>query len=315
MASKRARHSSRNAAKQRRRQTGMGFEETGFALLAQEAPEQPEPAGPLPVDPRQTIMEGATMPEHQRVIGGASRGGVVAERRELRRQAKERRAVVLPRLRAAVRDAKRARVARLRACKSEMLKRRRRVKRAADQAARELERRIEKARKQASAAAAACKTRAAKQGTAEIERALGELGTEREAIAALGRKARGLRSEHGAKGGRRAAELRAESDDAVRHELGDDRALLALWERLRGKIKGTRRTSRAEVFFDYLHNHPELVDEERARQEQRYEREAAELLSKAAAPLPTDSDELRDCLAMLGECERHCARAPAAPPF
>lgn len=241
--------------------------------------------------------------------------GVVAERAALRREVRGRRATVLPRLRAAVANAKRARTMRVRACRSEMLKRRRAVKRAADKAARDLARRIERARKRATSAAAACKMRAVKQGTADIERELSALQEEQQAIAALGRKARGLRSEHGRAGGRRAAELRAESDDAVRNELGGDPVLLALWERLRAKIKGTKRTSRAEAFFDYLHNHPELVDEQRAKAERDYERQAEGLLAKARAPLPVESDELRDCLSMLGECERHCDRAPAAAPF
>lgn len=241
--------------------------------------------------------------------------GVAQERAELRRQARERRAAVLPRLRAAIATAKRNRAARVRACRSEMVKRRRAVKRAAEQAARELERRIASTRKRATAAAAACKVRAVKEGTAEIERELSKLEAEKAAIAALGRRARGLRSERGRAGGRRAAELRAESDDAVRHELGDDPVLLALWERLKSKVKGTARMSRAEAFFEHLHNHPELVDEQRARQEQRYEQQAEELLAKARAPVPAEVDELRDCLSMLTECEQHCDRAPAPPPF
>jgi len=59
----------------------------------------------------------------------------------------------------------------------------------------------------------------------------------------------------GVAGGRRAAELRTESDDEVRQSI--DPLLVPLWERVRRTIKGSARKSRTEAFLEWVHDHPE----------------------------------------------------------
>jgi len=234
----------------------------------------------------------------------------------LRAQIREKRRDVLPRLRAAVASARRQRAERLRACKRYARDRQREVKRAGLKLEAELRKRVAAAKLRAQQVAKHCNARAATSGTEQLEQALAALEAERAQIAALRARAGALRSTRGRKGGARAAELRAESDDAVRAELGNERVLLALWDRLRGKIRATEHMSRAEAFFEHLHNHPELLDEERARKERAWEREAGELLESASeAPGGTAAqpDELRDCLAMLNRCELHCERGTAVP--
>lgn len=50
------------------------------------------------------------------------------------------------------------------------------------------------------------------------------------------------------------AERRSESDDAVRVNL--DPQYVALWDRVKGSIRGTDRRSRTEAFMQYVEEHP-----------------------------------------------------------
>jgi len=52
----------------------------------------------------------------------------------------------------------------------------------------------------------------------------------------------------------RGAERIRESDDEVRRNLPDDLALV--WAKVKGRIKGTARTTRTERFLDWVHDHP-----------------------------------------------------------
>jgi hypothetical protein len=51
----------------------------------------------------------------------------------------------------------------------------------------------------------------------------------------------------------RGAERLRESDDEVRRNLGDELAIV--WDRVKNRIKGTPRTSRTDVFLDWVHDH------------------------------------------------------------
>lgn len=203
----------------------------------------------------------------------------VQKRRELRQQARERHQTVLPRLKAAVQAARARKKRRLAECRTHCDRHRKRVQADARKARQELRAALARAKEAARAACTACRVTAKADGLEEIDRALAKVGEEREAIAELRRRAARLKSSRGAAGGRRAAELRAESDDEVRRDL-DDPLLQAVWKRVRSKIKGSPHMSRTEAFLEHVHRHPELLDEERARQEHQWEREAEQLYAE-----------------------------------
>ncbi len=103
-----------------------------------------------------------------------------------------------------------------------------------------------------------------------------------------------------------AAELRAESDDEVRRNLADDRELAALWRATKNKarFKATPTRSRTEAFLEYVHDHPEALDELRSAQEVEYEREAAELLAQWPRDEPIGSMSDKALSGMVDELRR-----------
>jgi len=117
-------------------------------------------------------------------------------------------------------------------------------------------------------------------------------------------------SERGRKGGRRAAELRAESDDEVIRNLGEDKLLIALFKKHRAKIKATKHRSRTEAFLEFVHDHPEELDELRAKKEREWEREA-ERIFRERQP----GENGNSCWDDLGKCQRELAELKAAEKF
>jgi hypothetical protein len=55
----------------------------------------------------------------------------------------------------------------------------------------------------------------------------------------------------------RGSERRGESDDEVRGNVPPE--LVGLWERVKGRIRGTDRMTRTEAFLQYAHDHPNEV--------------------------------------------------------
>lgn len=108
-----------------------------------------------------------------------------------------------------------------------------------------------------------------------------------------------LISERGRKGGRRAAELRAESDDEVVRNIGEDKLMVELFRKNRAKFKATKHRSRTEAFFEWLHDHPEELDELRSKKEIEWEKKA-ERMFQERQPEP-DYDELERCQRELAE--------------
>jgi hypothetical protein len=53
------------------------------------------------------------------------------------------------------------------------------------------------------------------------------------------------------------AERRGESDDEVRGNVPPE--LVGLWERVKGRIRGSERMTRTEAFLQYAHDHPNEV--------------------------------------------------------
>lgn len=209
---------------------------------------------------------------------------VVEQRRQLKARARERHAEMIPRLREAVKAARARKRARLRSCRDHCADRRRKLKADAQRARLELRERIRAARDAARHACTTCRTTATEEGLEQIDSALAAVAAEREAIAELRRRAARLKSGRGAAGGRRTAELRAESDDAVRRDLDGDPLLLAVWERVKG---GNEYRSRTEAFLELVHDAPELLDEERSRQERRWEAEAEQAFKALAKRKPS----------------------------
>lgn len=203
--------------------------------------------------------------------------GAVAKRRELRAEAKQRQQEVIARLKVALAQARANKRSRVAQCGRTCAKTRKRLQADAVKAREQLRARIARAKAKAQEACRVCRVTANEEGLRAIDKVLGELGEERAAIASLRARASRLRSSRGAAGGRRAAELRAESDDEVRRELPEaDTALLALWEREKGRIRPGPRTSRTEAFIEWVESHPEEYALQVQSLEALWEREAAE---------------------------------------
>lgn len=231
--------------------------------------------------------------------------GIVAERKKLRAEIQEKRRTVIPRLRAAVKQARKARLDRLRQCKQDCKTARRKARKAAVEARRKLEQHIKRAAKRAAEVCSSCKV-IDEKSIDTLQKSVDALNVEVAEIAALRKRVGSLRSEKGRKGGLKSAELRSESDSQVIANLGDDREMIALFKKIRGKIKAGKRMSRTEAFFEYLHNHPEALEEFRAGREHRWEREAEKLFAEREAP---------PCLDELKDCRRELAELQAAEKF
>lgn len=208
---------------------------------------------------------------------------ITDRRRELRLKARQRQSESLPELRKAVRLRRAAKQKRLAVCRRDCKQRREAVQRDAVKARTQLRERIKRAKEVARKACGFCKVTATEAELDKLDRALAAVATEREAIEELRRRAARMTDPRGRSGGRRAAELRAESDDEVRRNVDDDPELGALWALQKSKaerFKGTRTRTRTEAFLEWVHDHPEALDELRAKQQTQYDREAEELLSQ-----------------------------------
>lgn len=216
----------------------------------------------------------------------------VTERRAaLRREAAELQKQLVPKLRAMRRALQTHRKRRLRKCAADCKARKARVQRDAIRAREKLRERIAAAREKAKAACGVCRVNARGKDLERLDQALQALELERQRIGELRRKAAGLVDERGRAGGRRSAELRAESDDEVRRNVADDLELAALWDSVdKRKFKSGPRRNRTEAFLEWAESHPEALDELRARQWAQWEREADELY----AALPRGTGRMRE---------------------
>ncbi len=183
----------------------------------------------------------------------------------------------------------------MRQCATACKRQRARAKEQASAARQKLRDRIALARVKAREVCKVCKVNARGEGLDRIDTAIAELGLERQNIAELRAAAGGMKSERGRAGGRRAAELRDQSDSEVRNNLGDDDAImLALWDRTKRKHKASKYRSRTEAFVEHVAEHPEEYAEQTQRMEAQWALEAeqhyAELEAVKVGEL--DDDEL-----------------------
>ena len=230
---------------------------------------------------------------------------IATERKALQSQIREKRKVVVPKLKALVKQTKADRKKRLRECKKECAAAKRKARRASTVARRKLEQHIQRARKKATEVCKVCKVDDQKH-LDKLEKALQDLEVERQLIGELRRKASTMKSTRGVAGGRKSAEVRAESDDAVIFNLGDNQDLIGLFKSVRRKIKASPRRSRTEAFFEYVHDHPEELDAYRSKKQREYEKEAERLYREREAPA---------CTEQLAQCERELAELQAAEKF
>lgn len=233
----------------------------------------------------------------------------------MRAEAKRRTREVLPQLRAAIRAAKYGRKHRETDCKREARNELAALHRRAKKARASLRARVAKLETRLRDSVKACRTAGRTEQHAELERALDALRAEREAIAELKRQARAVRSDKGRKGGQRAAEKRAESDEDVERELPNDDAWREAWRKLRARIKATPHRSRAEAFFEYIHDHPHELDEARARKEREYEADAERLFEELQHAQATEGHCPRAHHATLDECRALLEKDAANLPF
>jgi hypothetical protein len=87
------------------------------------------------------------------------------------------------------------------------------------------------------------------------------------------------------------AERRAESDDEVRGNIPAE--FVSLFERVKGRVKGSPRMTRTEAFLHYAHEHPDevLVSlEDRTDQLVRELEERERAAARSARRLPTRAD-------------------------
>lgn len=230
---------------------------------------------------------------------------IATERRALQSQIKHKRKEVVPKLRVLVKQLERDRKKRLRECKKECKAAQRKAKRASTVAKRKLEQHIKRARQKAGSVCKSCKFDDDKNLTA-FQKALAELNKERESIEQLRKKVSTMKSTRGRAGGRKAAEIRAESDDAVIFNLGENRELIGLFKSVRRKIKASPRRSRTEAFLEWVHDHPEELDAYRSKKQLEYEKEAKRMYREREAP---------SCMEQLEQCERELAELQAAEKF
>lgn len=93
-------------------------------------------------------------------------------------------------------------------------------------------------------------------------------------------------------GGRKAAEVRGESDDAVINEF--DERFRPVWEKVKHTIKATPRASRAEVFAHWMHENSGQVAEILHAKEAKDERELIAAEKRLARDM-AKGDRYRGC--------------------
>lgn len=229
-----------------------------------------------------------------------AKSSIVEQRKILRAEIKDRQREVLPRLKAAVDKARKSRTQRLENCRKQCKAEQKKVKDRAERARKKLLEVIKRAERRAKSACKSCQVTMTEKSLDQLEHTLAELDKERKKLKEMRQKAAGMKSELGRKGGLRAAELRAESDDAVMYELKDDPDLIALFKKVRRKIKPTKGRSRIEAFWEYVHDHPSELDEIKAKAQARYEKEAEKEFAERSE---VEAMELE-----LDQCQRELRR-------
>jgi len=182
--------------------------------------------------------------------------GVISERQQVKAELRRLKREALPELRRALAQTKRQKKNRLKQCRAECRMLTKQARARARTAEKKLREHLARLRISAKLACASCVNIDAK-ALDRMNDLADRIRAEQSAIAGLRNKLDHLRSTKGQAGGRRSAELRAEHDDEVRRDLGDDPALLALWQKVKSKIRGSKNRTRTEAFFEYVHDHPE----------------------------------------------------------
>lgn len=203
-------------------------------------------------------------------------------RAELERAARKQASEKLRALRGALKTARAERRERLKSVTSTCRAARTQIAHRAKQARARLNASIKRTREQARNVCGVARGTAKRETLAKLDTALGALDRERAEQRSLRIWLEPSRASSPSKGGR-AREQRAESDDEVAANI-DDPGLRIVWEKVKARIKPRARTSRTEVFAEWVAEHAADVyaiqeaDAERALHE--LERQEV-LLSKA----------------------------------
>jgi hypothetical protein len=212
------------------------------------------------------------------------------QRKKLRQAIKEKRKEVLPKLKASIKEAKKQKARRIKECKQECRILHRKFVSDAKRARQKLAAHITRARDKAKEFCKSCKVTVEAENIAKIQKALEAIKAESEQIKELAKKASSIKSERGRKGGLAAAEKKAESDDFVRQNLGDDKELIDLFNTVKSKIKPSPQRSRTEAFFEFVESHPEALEELRAKKEKKWQEEAEKLFRERSECSISESD-------------------------
>jgi hypothetical protein len=76
--------------------------------------------------------------------------------------------------------------------------------------------------------------------------------------------------------------------------------MIALFKKIRAKIKKTPKRTRTEAFLEYVHDHPQELDELRSKKQLQYEKEAEKMWTERA--------EVKDAELELDQCHRELER-------
>lgn len=221
-------------------------------------------------------------------------------RMDMERALKQRDRDKLRKLRESIRAAKTARRTKLRAVTAQCKAARKRNVARAKKAREKLRESIRRTREQARKLCTTARGEARAKTMGAIERAVSALEGERALQRQLGAWTR-PKSCPTTPGGAR--EKRSESDCEVAANI-DEPGLRVVWERVKGKIRGSGRRSRTEAFYEWVaENAPDVYriqeeDAERALEQlEREERRLQAELRKASRYRGRSPEELRELLA------------------
>lgn len=236
----------------------------------------------------------------------------MATKKELQAEIRRHKKEVLPKLREALKAAKREKKKRVRACRDQAARGLAELRKKQKQARAKLAVHLRKLDKQFEAGLNLCIREESARALDKVEDVTRKIAEEREEIMRLRRLADAAVSPVRRAAGRRAAEKRMESEDEVRRNL-ETPALRELWELKKAKVRGSKYRTRTEAFLDWVHDHPEALEELQHKAERKHEAEIAKAFEERAAGRTCDI-ELDDCQREL-ERLREALRLAEQVPF
>lgn len=243
------------------------------------------------------------------------------EKRELKRQIRELKRQVIPTIKKRIAAAKKAKARRLAEVRAECKRRGKEAKKRAAQSKMKLKTAIAAMRKRGTVLCAhECKA-VDTMTAAELAAAHSEFEAAVKKTGELMADYRHTEPKNPRRqaAGRRGAEVKGEREDEVRRDVEDNPELLALWTAHKHHLPPKPRMTRTEVFFEWLHYHPEALDELRAKKENQYEKElnaafAGRVTQSADQTIEELQEEIERLKFALVKCERPGTKTRKAAP-